>query len=433
MTALAGAVADPERLAPLRHNREFVMLWSGAGFASLGARIGLIAYPLLVLWHTGSATVAGLVLFAALLPNLLVQLPAGVLVDRWDRRRLMIYSDIGCCLAAGSVALTVLMDRIWLPQLIAVAFVVSSLGIVHGLAERGGVRNLVDARQLSMAISQYEIRSRTVGLLGQPIGTVLFTLVRWLPFFVTALAHLASLAMVLMIKKSFQAERTGPPRRLRTEMAEGLAWTWRQRMLRTVLGFLAATNVLFQCLALALMVVVLQGGHSPAAFGLIVTVGGVGGALGALTGMWWRRRLDLRAIVVGTMVVWAVLMPCAALSRDPIILGVIFSGMTYAGGVINVAGAVYQVQTTPDALQGRVGSVMMLIGSGATSLGALGGGVVVDTFGVTRTVLGLGAIMAALVVLALLSPVVRAPVDRSLVAPLGLSKASPPRHDGARS
>jgi MFS family permease len=432
MSAVDEAVAGPEQLAPLRRNREFMMLWSGAGFANLGARIGMIAYPLLVLWHTGSATVAGMVMFAALLPNLLVQLPAGALVDRWDRRRLMIFSDIGCCLAAGSVAVTVLVDRIWLPQLIAVAFVVSSLAIVHGLAERGGVRNLVDDRQLPTAISQYEIRSRSVGLLGQPIGTVLFALARWLPFFLTALAHLASLAMVLMIKKSFQAERTGPPRRLRTEIAEGLAWTWRQRMLRTVLGFIAATNILFQCLALALMVIVLQGGHSPAVFGLILAVGGVGGALGAVTGMWWRRRVDLRAIVVATMVVWAVLMPCAALSRDPITLGVIFAGMTYAGGVINVAGAVYQVQTTPDALQGRVGSVMLLIGSGATSVGALAGGVVVDTFGVTHTVLGLGAAMAALVVLALLSPVVRAPADRSLVAPLGLSSTPPARPGGSR-
>jgi len=76
-----------------------------------------------------------------------------------------------------------------------------------------------------------------------------------------------------------------------------------------------------------------------------------------------------------------VLMPWVAVVRNPVVLGAIFAGMTYAGGVVNVAGVTYQIQVTPDALQGRVSSVLVLIGSGASSVGALAGGLVLDAVG----------------------------------------------------
>jgi len=412
-------VAAPAGPPPsLRGNRDFLLLWSGAGFAVLGARVSTFAYPLLVLWHGGTPAVAGLVTFAALLPNLLVQLPAGVMVDRWDRRRLMILSDAGCCTAAASVALAVFLGGIWLPHLLIAAFVGGSLAIVYELAERGGVRNLVAAEQLPMALSRNEARSRAAALLGQPAGGLLLTFARWMPFLFTMLAHLASLLTLLMIRRPFQAARVEPGRRPVAAAIEGLTWTWRQRFLRTVVGLIAATNLLFFALVLALMVIVEEAGRPPVVVGLITAAGGLGGAFGAATSMWWRRRVGLRAIVVGTMLVWAVLMPWVAVVRNPVVLGAIFAGMTYAGGVVNVAGVTYQIQVTPDALQGRVSSVLVLIGSGASSVGALAGGLVLDAVGVTPTVLGVGGVMAVLAVLSALSPAVRTG-DRSLVAPLG--------------
>src|ERR1051326_4704509 len=72
---------------PLRRNREFNLLWAGAGFSYLGSRMTALVYPILVLWSGGSTTVAGLLGFTALLPQLVVQLPAGAHVDRRDRRR----------------------------------------------------------------------------------------------------------------------------------------------------------------------------------------------------------------------------------------------------------------------------------------------------------------------------------------------------------
>lgn len=417
-TATDPPVAAPPPLPPLRRNREFMLLWSGAGASILGSRASMIAYPLLVLWHTGSASASGLVMAAALLPNLLVQLPAGVLVDRWNRRHLMMISDVGCVLVAGSVAVSVLLGRVWIPQLMVAGFVGTSLSIIYLLAERGGVRNLVATEQLPSAMSRNEARGRAANLIGQPVGTLLFTVSRGFPFLFAALAHLVSLATLCLIRKEFQVERTDRPRKLRVDLADGVVWTWRQRVLRTVLIFIATTNVLFQGLTLGVLVIVEQSGRSPAFVGLILAGGGVGGAIGAASAKWWRTRLDLRAVVVGAFVIWAVLMPWVAVVRDPIALGALFAVMSYVGGVLNVAGAVYQIRTTPDAMQGRVGSVMLLLTAGVTSLGALAAGFALEAFGVTATALVIGGVMVALAGLIAVSPVVRSVPDYDVVAPL---------------
>ncbi|MEO3743404.1 MFS transporter [Plantactinospora sp. B5E13] len=413
----AGSAARPEPGAepPLRRNRDFLLLWVGAGFAVLGARITAIAYPLLILWQTGSITGAGLVSTAALLPMLLVQLPAGLLVDRWDRRRLMIAADAGCVLVTATVAVAVWADLVWVWHLVVVAFVQSSLAIVHQLAERSAVRNLVTPGQLPAALSQNEARQRGAMLLGRPAGGALFELVRWAPFLATTLAHLVSLVSLLLIRRPFQSTAPagvpGTARTLRADLVEGIGWVWRRRFLRTVMIFIAISNIPFEGLALAVMYVVKQDGGSGAVVGLLAGVSGVGGLLGALGGTWWLRRLDLRAVVIGGLAGWALVMPAMAFTRDVWALGVLFAAMSYIGGVFNVAGGIYLVRITPDALMGRVGAVATLLGSGTNFLGPLLAGYLLAALPVATAVLALSGVMVVLVAVAVLSPAVRAVVD----------------------
>src|SRR5216683_3568863 len=88
---------------PLRRNQDFLLLWSGQAVSVLGSQVSRIAYPLLVLAMTGSPAKAGLAGFAATLPYLLFPLLAGGLVDRLDRKRLMIGCDAVRLAAVGSI------------------------------------------------------------------------------------------------------------------------------------------------------------------------------------------------------------------------------------------------------------------------------------------------------------------------------------------
>ena len=80
-------------MIPLRKNRDFIILWTGQVVSTIGSEISALAFPLLVLALTRSPARAGIVGFANTLPNLFLYLPAGALVDRWDRKRIMLVAD----------------------------------------------------------------------------------------------------------------------------------------------------------------------------------------------------------------------------------------------------------------------------------------------------------------------------------------------------
>ncbi|MEU6263057.1 MFS transporter [Saccharopolyspora shandongensis] len=407
MSVADGPTTVPPPAVPLRKNRDFWLLWTGVGISALGGSVTRVTYPLLMIWFGGSAVDAGLVGFAALLPLLLLQLPAGVFVDRWDRRRTMIVCDAVSMVSIGSVGVALLLGHLWLPHLLVVAFVEGSAGIFYRLAERAAVRAVVHTDQLATAMSRNEARSRGAGLLGQPLGSTLFALVHWAPFVVTAVGHLVALGNLVRIKKEFRVERRAGRNRLGAEITEGVAWLFQQRFLRSAVLLVASTNLLFQVLALTLTVTVKEHGGSPAVIGIIGAASGVGGLCGALSGSFFVRRMRPGTLMICTFAVWALLMPMIGLTGNPVVLGALYSGMSFAGALINVMAGVYQVQVTPDEMQGRVGSVGSLVSSGTNSLGALAAGFLLASFGTGNTVLGVSAVMAAVTLAAVLNPAIR--------------------------
>ncbi|WP_460068197.1 MFS transporter [Streptomyces sp. YKOK-I1] len=406
------AVADRDavdRTPPLGRNRDFWLLWTGSGLSVLGSRAATAGYALLALWATGSGRAAGLVAFAALLPNLVVQLPAGALVDRWDRKRLMVGCEVGRVLALLSVACAAAAGRFWLPHLMAVAVVETSLGLVHQLAEQGAVRHVVASHQLGAALARNETRARAAGLIGGPLGTALFALTRWLPFAFAALGQLLSLLGLLLIRREFQDRRERRTGSLVGEMREAVEWLLGQRFLRAAVCLVAATNVLFQVLVLVVpFALVKEDGRSAVAVGVVTAAGGLGGMLGALSAQWWVPRLYLRTVLIGGLGLWAALVPLVAVVRHPLLMAPVFVAMSYVSGVFNVVAAVYQIRITPDALLGRSAGAVGMLAYGAAAVGALAGGMMLDGWGSRWTVLAVAGLMAVTALAAAAVPAVRA-------------------------
>ena len=112
------AVAGP---VPLRRNRDFMVLWTSQVVSTVGTRVSSIAFPLLVLAETHSPAKAGLVGFAQTLPFLLLYLPAGAYIDRWDRKRTMVLCDAGRAVALGSIAISIALGWLSMAQVIVAA------------------------------------------------------------------------------------------------------------------------------------------------------------------------------------------------------------------------------------------------------------------------------------------------------------------------
>ncbi|MEH1014331.1 MFS transporter [Micromonospora sp. CPCC 206060] len=402
--AVATAGQPTPRRGRLTGNRDFLLLWTGAGVSALGSRATSISYTLLVFWSTGSATAASLVTFAALLPNLVAQLPAGVLVDRWDRRRTMLWCNVGRILAIGSVAVAVARDAVWLPHLMAVAFVEATLGICYALAERAAVFNVVPADRYGAATAANESRANAASILGQPAGTLLYAVTRWAPFGFAALMHLVSLVTLLFVRRDLQAPQPDSDRGagLLARMREGFAFVWAQRYLRRAIGLFAASNILFQVLGLGLVVIVKAAGGSPPTVGLLLVVNSVFGMAGAMTSNFYLSRWGIRRIIMTVNVGWAVLMSLVGFAPNLVLLGAIFALIHYGAGIGNVAGMLYVFRTAPDRLRGRAGSIVMLLTSGANSLGALLAGFLLDSTAIATAMSIVGGAMAVIALLSVL-------------------------------
>jgi MFS family permease len=360
---------------PLRRNRDFQLLWAGQAVSLLGSQTSKIAYPLLVLAMTGSPAKAGIAGFAAMLGYLLFPLPAGGLVDRHDRKRIMIGCDVLRLAAVGSIAVAGWAAHITYVQVLVAGFVEGTASVFFSVAERAALPMLVHPSQRSVAIGQNEARQNAAQLAGPALGGALFGLSRAAPFAADALSYLASLVTLPFIRAPMQASRpassVSAPRRLRAELGEGLAWTWRQPFLRYSAFFAASVNILLQVLTLGLIVLARREGASPAEIGVIVGCMGAGGLVGAFVAPWVQRTVPAGLTITGVMWIWAVLVALIVLVRAPLWLCPIVAVLGFVGPSWNVSVQAYRMQITPNELLGRTSSVALQVAWGVIPLGSL--------------------------------------------------------------
>ncbi len=409
---------------PLRRNRDFQLLWGGQAVSLLGSQTSKIAYPLLVLAMTGSPAKAGIAGFAAMLGYLLFPLPAGGLADRLDRKRMMIGCDVIRLLAVGSIAVAGWAAHITYVQVLVAGFAEGAASVFFGVAQRAALPMLVHPSQRSVAVSQNEARQNAAQLAGPALGGGLFGLSRAAPFAADALSYLASLVTLPFIKTPMQASvPTGlpagarAPRRLRAELGEGLAFTWRQPFLRYSAFFAASVNILLQVLTLGLIVLARRDGASAAQIGLIVACMGAGGLAGAFAAPWVQRKIPAGITITGCMWTWAVLLALIVLVRVPLWLCPLVAVIGLVGPWWNVSVQTYRMQITPNELLGRTSSVALQVAWGVIPLGSLLAGFLLQTLSPTAAMTVVAAGMAATALAATVLPPVRDAGRRTPGAP----------------
>jgi predicted MFS family arabinose efflux permease len=398
----------PSEPMPLRRNRDFQLLWGGQAVSLLGSQTSKIAYPLLVLAMTGSPAKAGIAGFAAMLGYLLFPLPAGGLADRHDRKRIMIGCDAIRLAAVGSIAVAGWAAHITYVQVLVAGFVEGAATVFFSLAQRAALPMLVHSSQRSVAVGQNEARQNAAQLAGPALGGTLFGLSRAAPFAADAVSYLASLVTLPFIKAPMQAPPPGSaappaPRRLRAELGEGLAWTWRQPFLRYGAFFAASVNILLQVMTLGLIVLARRDGASSAQIGLIVGCMGAGGLAGAFAAPWFQRRIPAGVTITACMWLWAILLAAIVLVHVPLWLCPIVAVFGFAGPSWNVSVQTYRMQITPNELLGRTSSVAMQIAWGVIPLGSLLAGFLLQALSppATMTVVAAGMAVTAVAATAL--------------------------------
>ena len=408
------------RHVPLRKNRDFILLWSGQVVSTVGSEVSQLAYPLLVLALTHSPRDAGIVGFARALPFLLLYLPAGAYVDRWDRKRVMLAADAGRALALGSVALWLALGRPLLAWLAVTSFVEGSLFVFFQLSEGAALPQIVPQEQLPQAIAQNQARQQGAGLVGSPIGGALYGVSRLLPFAADAFSYAVSFVSLLFVRPAFQGKRLRGERNLRADVSVGLSWLWRERFLRTVTALVTGTNFVHQALSLVLIVRLKELGASPALIGVVFAVIGAGAIVGALLAPRVQRRFSPQMVVLGSLWIWPVQTAALFLIPSPLALGVLTAAGFVTGPIFNVVVGAYRYALVPESLYGRVSSATLLFAWGSIPLGSLFAGYGLAAWGARPMLLVLAAILLVIALAATASRDVRTARPPEELAPASM-------------
>lgn len=378
--------ADARTSATLWRNRDYLLLWSGQALSNIGGAVSALAFPLLVLAVTHSPAQAGFVAALRALPALFMTLPAGALVDRWDRRRIMLACDTGRLLSLASVPIAYAFGRLTIWQLCAAAFVEGALMIVFELARTAAVAQVVTQAQFNDAVTQDEMAEGVTGLVGPSLSGALYTLGAMIPFLSDVASYIISLVTLALIRTSFQSARESAPQHLWSDIGSGVRWVWRQPFILTMTLLMGAGAFVYSGATLIVIVLAQRAGASAWVIGLIFAVEGVGAVLGAWVAARFGRRLTVGQSILVSRWFFALSWPFYALTPVPVALGVITFGTGFVDPLEDIAYFGHRLRLIPDELKGRVISVCRLVPGVVRPLGLALTGLLIQRLGVFPTI-----------------------------------------------
>ena len=374
---------------PLGRNRDFLLLWSGQLVSTAGTQITDLALPLLILAITHSPTQAGIAAACGTVPRFLLALPAGVLVDRLDRKRVMIACDVLRALALASIPLAYMLGRLSMVQLYIVSFVLGTGFIFFYLARVSALPRVVAREQLPAAVARQEAADSIVTLAGPPLSGIVFGLGRALPFLLDAVSYVVSAVSLGFIRVPFQRERAEQETaaNIWSDMLVGLRWLWHAPLVRFMSLIYAGFALFLSPFELG-VIVRAQGQHtSPFGIGLIFAAGGVGGLGGALLGPHLQRRFRFGQLLPILHWVYVITMVFDAIAPNPFLLALTEAVAMVNDQIYDIVWPSYRMALIPDELQGRVTSAYRLVLSSMGPVGTVLMGILIQRLGASAALL----------------------------------------------
>jgi predicted MFS family arabinose efflux permease len=392
------------RFRGLWRHSDFMRLWTGQTISKLGSQIGSGAFGLIaILMLSATPVQIGLLAAAQSLPILLLGLPAGVWVDRMQRRPIMIAADLGRLLLLAVIPLAAVFGWLTIELLCIVAALVSILTVFFDLAYGAFLPTLVPREQLVEGNSKLGVSDSLAEIAGPAAGGALVQFVGApLAIALDAVSFLIS-GLALWRIRTPEPHISPPPQRpsLWSDIGEGLRTTLGAPLLRTLLVCTIFFNLGGGIIgSLYALYAIRELGLTPVILGAVIGVGGVSALLGALLSERIAKRLGIGLAIsaaVGMIGIMGLLLPLAH--------GVFALPMLIIGQAGDAAWSIYLINeltvrqsATPNRLLGRVNASMQFLAAGAVPLGAIAGGLLAEAFGLRAAMaVGIGIILCGCV------------------------------------
>ncbi len=374
-----------EVVAPSRLGTDFRWLLSSVWVGNLGDGLAIAAGPLLVAQQTDAPFLIALAATLQWLPKLLFALPAGVVTDRLDRRALVIGVDAVRVVVLGLLVASILTGTVSIAVVLVALFLLGTAETFADNASGTLLPMLVHRDDLAVGNARIQTGFITVNqLAGPPMGAALFAAGTTLPFVAQGVLVLAAVATIARVRLPAHGRDDDSRTRVLHEVVEGFRWVAHHAAVRTLVVTLMIFNLTFGAAWSVLVLYATQRlGLDEVGFGLITTVGAVGGLIGTAAYGWITRHVSLGDLMRIGLVVETLTHLGLALTTDPVVALAIFFVFGAHAFIWGTTSITVQQRAVPTRLQGRVSSVNLVGCFGGLVLGGLLGGALAQAYGVT--------------------------------------------------
>lgn len=380
-----GALNDPQ----------FRVFWSGAFVSNIGSWMQTVAQGWLVLQLTNSAFMLGLVGFAGTLPMLVLLLVGGVFADRLDRRRLLIWTQLGMTLFAGALAVLTWTGAVRIWHILVLSLLSGSAIALAAPAYQAFVHDLVGRSRLQNAIALNSAQFNLSRVVGPSLaGLVLGALGLAGCFGLNSVSYLAAIAALLWIRTA--SRRNPSPERVWQSLVDGVGYVRERRRIQAILILVALISVLAMPYATLLPIIARDRlGLDAAGLGYLYAVGGLGAVAGALS-LTLGRVLPHRGVwLLGSGVATGVAVLVLGLASTPVVAGAGLVGIGFAATSAIALGNTLLQELVDDGMRGRVLSMFGLAFMGTFPIANLLAGSLASVLTASGTMALTGALLTA--------------------------------------
>jgi MFS family permease len=387
-------------LRALRHPN-YRLFFSGQSISLIGTWMTRIATSWLVYRLTGSALLLGIVGFAGQIPSFVLAPFAGVLVDRWNRHRLLVVTQILALLQSLAMALLALTGLIKIWHIVALSVFQGLINAFDMPARQAFVVEMVDRREdLANAIALNSSMVNVARLLGPSIGGVVIAAVGegWC-FMIDAISYLAVIASLLLMSLSPRSSRQTSNANIFQQLREGWTYTVNFAPIRNVLLLLALVSLVGMPYTVLMPIFASQTLHGgPNTLGLLMAASGVGALIGAMFLAARKTVLGLGKFIPLMAGTFGVGLVTVSFTRV-VWLALVLMVVTGLGFMVQMAVSNTVLQTiVEEDKRGRVMSFYTMAFMGTAPFGSLLAGSVAERIGVPYTLMfgGIGCVLGAL-------------------------------------
>ncbi|MEO6570353.1 MAG: MFS transporter [Ilumatobacteraceae bacterium] len=364
--------------------RDFWNYLGAVALSNLGDGIRFGALPLLTASISRNPVAVAAVSGITMLPWFVFGAIGGAVVDRVDRQRLIIWTQLARAAAVWTLVAAILTDRVGLPIVYLVAFAIGLGEVLVDTASQAAIPLLAPAGALEQANSRMVGAQLATGeIIGLPVGALLFAWTSEAPFLVDACTFLVGALLIALVRRPLQGERTAPRQPIVADVRAGFDFLWHQPYLRRSAVALGLSNFAITASGSLFVLLIVDVLDAPEiAFGVLGAAGAVGGLIGSVIGRRLIATFGRSRAMVGGGVVGTLAQAATGLAPNVAAACACFFISTLAVVVGNVVGQSLRQTVTPEHLLGRVVASYRMIGLGGMPLGALAGGLMASATGV---------------------------------------------------